>query len=209
MRITIFGATGKTGRLVVEQALAQGDGVVAFARTPSKLGITNPKLSIVEGDIADADAVERAIAGSDAVISVLGPSSNAPDLAVSRGTKNILTAMQKQNVKRLIVSTGAGVAQPGDQPGLPDKVIGALLKVVSKNVLDDMTQTVALVKNSDLDWTIVRVPMLTDDPATGHVRAGAVGKDIGIRIGRADMAAFLLTQLAGPRYLKRAPAISN
>lgn len=209
MRITIFGATGKTGKLVVEQALARGHQVIAFARTPSKLGISDPNLTIVQGELDDTGAVERAVMGSDAVISVLGPSSNAPDFAVSRGAKNILAAMQKANVKRLIVSTGAGVVQPGDQPKVPDKIIGALLKIVSKNVLADMTETVALVKNSDRDWTIVRVPMLTDDPATEKIRAGVVGKDIGIRIGRADMAKFILDQLNDSTYLHRAPAISN
>lgn len=209
MRITVFGATGKTGKLVVAQALAQGHEVVAFARTPSKLDIQNPRLHLAQGDIQNAEQVAQAIAGADAVISVLGPTSNAPELTVSKGMQNILAGMQAQHVKRLIVSTGAGVWNDGDQPGIPDKIITALLKLVSKNVLQDMVNTAALVRNSDRDWTIVRVPMLTDDAATGTVRAGAVGKDIGTRIGRADMAGFILKQLEDKTWVKRAPAISN
>jgi putative NADH-flavin reductase len=209
MQITVFGATGRTGKLVVEQALAEGYEVVAFARSPSKLGTENARLRVVQGDIQDADAVRRAIAGSEAVISVLGPTSNAPDFAVSKGMRNILAGMEKEKVRRLIVSTGAGVVQPGDEPRLPDKVIGALLKIVSGNVLADMASTVELVKASDRDWTIVRVPRLTDDVVTGKVRAGAVGKDIGIRVGRADMARFILEQLKNDTWMKRAPAISN
>lgn len=209
MRITIFGATGKTGKILVEQALAAGHQVVAFARTPSKLEIQNPNLQIVQGDLSHRDAVARAIAGADAVISVLGPASNNAELAVSSGTKNILAAMQQENVKRLILSTGAGVGDAADQPKAIDKLIVAALKLVNKNVLQDMVTTVDMVRASDRDWTIVRVPMLTDDAPTGTLRVGAVGKDIGTRVGRADMAAFILKQLNDASYLRRAPAISN
>lgn len=208
-QITIFGATGKTGKLVVAQALERGFEVVAFTRDRSKLDLLDARLRLVQGDISDAQAVERAVSGSDAVISVLGPASNRPEFAVSRGTQNILTAMQKQNVKRLVLSTGAGVGDAGDQPKAFDKIIVALLRVLNKNVLEDMVRTVDLVRASDRDWTIVRVPMLTDDPATGRIRAGAVGKDIGTRIGRADMAAFILRQLEDDTYMSQAPSISN
>ncbi len=209
MRVTIFGATGKTGKILVEQALAAGHQVVAFARTPSKLEVQNPNLQIVQGDISNRDAIARAIAGADAVISVLGPTSNNAELAVSNGTKNILAAMQQENVKRLILSTGAGVGDMADQPKAIDKLFVAVLKLVNKNVLQDMVNSVDMVRASDRAWTIVRVPMLTDDAPTGNLRVGAVGKDIGTRVGRADMAAFILKQLNDATYLKRAPAISN
>lgn len=209
MRITVIGATGKTGKLVVEQALAANHAVVAFARTPSRLDIQNSNLSIVQGDVLDPIAVERAVAGSDAVISVLAPGSNAAESVVTRGTRNILAAMYKHKVQRLIVSTGAGVRDTGDEPGLLDNLIVALLKRLNGNVYQDMVETVELVRQSDRDWTIVRVPMLTGDPASGNIRAGAVGRDIGTRIGRADMAAFLLKQLNDSTNVRRAPAISN
>lgn len=209
MRITVFGATGKTGKLLVQQALEQGHDIVALARTPAKMEIQNPRLHVVQGDIQNAQTVAQAIAGSDAVISVLGPTSNAPDLVVSRGMQNILAGMRQENVTRLIISAGAGVGDPADQPGIPDKIITTLLKLVSKNVLQDMVNTVAVVRNSDRDWTIVRVPMLTDDVSVGTLRVGAVGKDIGTRVGRADLAAFLLKQLNDETWLRRAPAISS
>lgn len=209
MRVTIFGATGKTGTLLVEQALAAGHQVRAFARTPAKLNLQSDRLTVVEGDINDPAAVERAVAGADAVISVLGPSSNNDELAITRGTRHILAAMQKCNVKRLIVTSGAGVRDPEDQPGLFDNLIVTVLKLVNKNVYEDMVAVVNLVRQSDRDWTVVRVPMLTDNPPVGKIRAGAVGKDIGTRIGRADMSAFILQQLEDKRYLRQAPAISN
>lgn len=213
MRVTVFGATGKTGKLVVARLLAAGHDVVALARTPSKLDFPSAagaqKLTIVQGDVLDAAAVERAVTGADAVISVLGPPSNAAEFVVTRGMQNILAAMQKQNIRRLVMSTGAGVGDTGDEPKWMDKLIVALLKLVSKNVLEDMVRAVALVRASDRDWTIVRVPMLTDEPPRASVRAGAVGKDIGTRLGRADLAAFLASQLESKTFLRRAPAISS
>lgn len=96
MRITVFGATGKTGKLLVRQALEQGHDIVALARNAAKMDIQSPRLQVVQGDIQNAHAVAQAIAGSDAVISVLGPTSNAPDLKVSQGMQNILAGMRQE-----------------------------------------------------------------------------------------------------------------
>lgn len=209
MRITLFGSTGRTGQQVVQQALEAGYEVVAFARTPSKLGLQDPRLTIVPGDIQDATAVEKAVMGAEAIISVLGPTSNQAESVVSRGTQNIIAAMQKHGVKRLIVSAGAGVSDPHDAPKLLDKVIVRLLKLTSKNVYEDMVKTVGIVQASDRDWTVVRVPMLTDEAKTGHVKVGFVGKGTSSRITRADMAGFMLKQLKDNTYLKQAPVVSN
>lgn len=209
MRIAVFGATGKTGASLVEQALAAGHEVVAFARTPSKLTASSERLTVVQGDIGNSDKVAQAIQGADAVISVLGPTSNAPDFQVSRGMANILAGMQAHGVRRLIVSTGAGVRDPNDSPKLFDRVIAALLQVVSKNVYADMQRVVDRVRASDRDWTIVRVPMLTDGAKKGTVRVGYVGKGVGARLTRADLADFMLAQMQIQTYLHQAPAVSN
>lgn len=209
MKLAIFGGTGRTGQNLVAQALAEGYEVRMLARTPSKMKITNDKLTVIEGDIQDAAAVNETIKGTNAVISVLGPTSNSPDHQVSQGTRNILNAMDAIGVKRLIISAGAGVGDPNDAPTLINKAINALLKLSSRHVLEDMVETVQLVRHSDVNWTIVRVPMLTDDPATGDVTAAYVGKGMGMRISRADMAAFMLKQVGDDAYVGKAPAISN
>ena len=117
--------------------------------------------------------------------------------------------MDAHGVKRLIISAGAGVEDPNDAPKLMNKVIGFMVRTFSSNVYEDMVRTVDVVRSSDLDWTIVRVPMLTDDPAKGDVTVAYVGKGMGARITRADMAAFMLEQLEDGSYLHQAPAISN
>lgn len=209
MKIAIFGATGRAGHYLVEQALAVGHEVVALARTPAKLNMSDARLSVIQGDVQDSAKVEQTISGADAVISVLGPASNAPTFEVSKGMQHILAAMSKHGVHRLVISAGAGVGDPNDVPKLIHKAINALLKLLSGNVYEDMKRTVATVRASDRDWVIVRVPQLTDDPKSGNVQIGYVGKGMGMRIARADMTDFMLKQLTSDTYLHKAPAISN
>jgi putative NADH-flavin reductase len=209
MKIVIFGASGRTGKHVVEQALANGHQVIAFVRTPSKLGIQHERLSLIQGDVTDPAAVEKAVAGVDAVVSVLGPSDNSPDMKVSKGTANILAAMNKHGVRRLVASAGAGIPDTNDTPKLLNKLINQLIKLTSRNVYEDMNRTVATIRNSPVEWTLVRVPMLTDKPKTGQTKAAWVGKGMGMQITRADMADFMLKQLTDKSYIRQAPAVSN
>jgi putative NADH-flavin reductase len=207
--VTIFGGTGKTGRHLVERALAAGHHVTVLARTPSKLDLEHERLRIVDGDVQDHSAVSEAVAGADAVLSVLGPTQNTPDYQISRGTAHILGAMRAHGVARIVISAGAGVGGEGDQPKLVNHLISFVLKVAARHVLEDMTRTVHAVRESDLDWTVVRVPMLTDDAPKGSVRVGYVGVNTGPRIARADMARFMLEQLDDTTHVRSSPVISN
>lgn len=209
MKLAILGGTGRTGLALVEQALAAGHTVTALARNPAKLALRHERLRVIQGDVTDAECVARVVAGADAVLSVLGPASNAPVFAISRGMAHVLAAMQRHAVRRLVVSAGAGVRDPQDAPGLVDRGMGVLLKLVARNVYADMRRTVDLVRASDRDWTVVRVPMLVDGPRTGRVQAGYVGKGMGMRITRADLAEFMLRAAEDGQYLRQAPAISN
>jgi putative NADH-flavin reductase len=209
MNLAIFGASGRTGQYLVRQALEAGHAVIALVRTPAKLAIDNDRLRILQGDVTQAFQVDEAVVGAEAVISVLGPTSNKPDFMVSQGMEHIIAAMDKHGIRRLVVSAGAGVADPNDDPKLPNKVIGWLVRMFSRYVYEDMVRTVEVVRASELDWTIVRVPMLTNDPPKGDVKVAYVGKGMGSRLTRADLAAFMLRQVEDKTYLGKAPAISN
>jgi nucleoside-diphosphate-sugar epimerase len=209
MKLMVFGATGSTGRLLVAQALEAGYQVVALARTPSKLGIEHENLTLVQGDVQDALPVTIALAGVDAVLSVLGPMSNVPTYEVSTGMANILAAMDQLGVRRLVQTVGAGVSDPNDTPGLFDRAIKVALKLASRYAYEDMVRTADTIRVSDRDWTLVRVPMLIDDPPIGDVKIGYVGKGVGPRISRADVAAFILQQVDDVTYVHQAPVISN
>ena len=196
MKLTIFGATGRTGHYLLEQAVAAGHDVTVLVRNPAKLSLQNARLKVIQGNLTDALQVAQAVSGAEAVISALGPAGNAPVFEISQGTTNIIAAMRQHGVRRLVISAGAGVGDPNDTP----KVF---------NVYEDMRRTVELVRASGLDWTVVRVPMLTEDAATGAVKVGYVGQGMGARITRTDMAEFMLKQAADKTYVCQAPAISN
>lgn len=207
MKIAVFGGTGRTGKHLVEQALAAGHHVTALARTPAKLQ-SHERLTVVQGDVQDPAAVEQTVAGAEAVVSVLGPTSNEPTFEVSKGTQNILVAMRKQGLRRLIISAGAGVGDPNDTPKLFNRAINVLLKLTARYVYEDMKRVVEIVRASDLDWTVVRVPRLIDGPRIGKIQVGYVGNGMGMQIDRADMADFMLKQLQSDAYVRKAPAIS-
>jgi putative NADH-flavin reductase len=209
MNLTIFGATGRAGKLLVSQALEAGHQVTALARTPHKLEMDHEQLTVIEGDVQDAQKVTSAVLGSDAVLSVLGPTNNQPTYEVSQGMGHILVAMDQQGVRRLVQSVGAGVGDPQDQPGLLDRLIKIALKLASRYVYEDMVRVADAIRASDVDWTLVRVPMLTDDPPTGDVKVGYLGTGVGPRLSRADLAAFVLQQADDPTYVGQAPVISN
>jgi putative NADH-flavin reductase len=209
MRIAVFGATGRAGRHIVEQALARGHEVVAFTRSPEKLNFEHSSLDFVEGDIRESDKVNTAVEGVEAVISALGPTENEPSFAVSKGTRNIVEAMERHGVQRLVISAGAAVRVPKDRPKLINRFFNLLVRVFSRWVFEDMKCSVEIVRQSALKWTIVRIPRLIDDEPTGEVKAAYVGRGMGMRVTRADMAGFMLDQLEDDTYLQQAPAISS
>jgi putative NADH-flavin reductase len=209
MKLTIFGATGRMGQNLLQKALEAGHQVTVLVRDPTKVTRTSDRLRVVLGSLDDPAGLDAVIAGADVILSALGPSHNRPTYDISRGMQAILDSMKKNGVRRLIISAGAGVGDPGDSPKLFNKLINVLLKVTARNVYEDMLKTVELVRASGLDWTVVRVPMLTDDPLVGQVKVGMVGSGMGPRITRADLAAFLLEQVESREYIGKAPAISN
>lgn len=208
MKLVIFGATGKTGQKLVSQAIDNGHEVIALARTPSKFAISHKSLKVMQGNILDAAVVDVAIQGADAVVSALGPIGNKPTFEISQGMTHILNAMKKHNVRRLIVAAGAGVRDPLDKPKFIDHVFGLLLRLLSKNAVEDMKRTVNLVRQSDCEWTVVRVPRLNNNPQQDKLKVGYI-QDITTQVSRADMAAFMLKQLTDKTYIGQAPAISN
>ncbi len=209
MRLTVFGATGGAGKQLVEQALAAGHEVVAFVRDPSKLTTRHERLTIVQGDVTDQAVVERAVNGADAVISALGPRRDTRSKLITRGTQNILAAMKKHGVRRLVLTSTPSANDPNDSLDFRFKIAVGLIRLMARSAYEDIVNTAQVVRASDCDWTIVRVSALSDAPKTGRVKVGYVGKAIGMRLSRADLAEFMLKQVQDTRYLRQAPAISN
>ncbi|MEV0295675.1 SDR family oxidoreductase [Nocardia sp. NPDC050710] len=207
MKIAVFGATGTVGRLVVEQALEQGHEVTAFTRNAAGIAQRHERLRIVEGDVFDTHAAERAVAGQDAVIVALGDGRKG--LVRFAGTKAVVEAMQRTGVKRLICQSSLGV---GDSRGNLNFLWKYLLfGMLLRKAYNDHVKQEELVLASDLDWTIVRPSAFTDGPRTGSFRRGfpADAKGLTLKISRADIADFLLEQLTDTTYVHQAPGISH
>ena len=209
MKLAIFGATGKTGIPLVKQALDAGHEVKAFVRSPEKMSVKHERLELVQGDATDPKAVERAVQGTDAVLSALGHTKGSPDDVQTVATRNIVAAMKRHKVERIVSLTGAGVSDPQDQPKLTDRAIKFLLSTLQKSVLTDAENHADVLRRSGLDWVIVRGPMLTEGKHTGKYRVGYIGKNSGMRIPRADVADFMLKQVTDDRYLHQAPMVSS
>lgn len=210
MKLTIFGSTGGTGKQVVEQAVAAGNHVVAYVRNPSKLEFIHKNLTIVEGELADQMMIEQAVSGVDAVISVLGPRSGSKDKPITRGMQNIIAAMNKYGVRRLIVSSTLSVKDPNDLPDFKAKFLVNFVKLTMRSAYEEIISVAEIVRKSDLDWTMLRLTTLTNSLKSGKVKVGYLGKgEVGMRISRADLAEFILKQVQNTKYLRQSPVISN
>ena len=207
MNIVVFGATGTTGREVVAQALEQGHTVTAFVRNPAKVEQAGPNLKIMQGDVLNPDDVAKAVQGQDAVLSSLGAGLNGT--VRSQGTQNIIAAMQQANVRRLISQStlGAGDSRSNLNAYWKYLMFGLLLR----RAYADHNRQEAFIRQSDLDWTIVRPGALTDDDRTGTYRHGFAPTDrtITLEISTADVAEFMLKQMTDDTYLRAAPGLSN
>jgi putative NADH-flavin reductase len=209
MQLTIFGGTGASGRLVVDAALGAGHEVTAYARNPTKLAAARG-LTIVEGELHHADRINTAIDGSAAVISLLGPIRGVKGHPVTDATKVIVHAMEAKGVQRLIATGTPSATDPEDRSHLGFRLAVAAIRTFLPAAYREIRGTADAIRGSELDWTLVRLPILTDrqhprPAATGHVGS----RGVGIRLSRNVLAHFLLEQLADRTWVHRAPLISN
>jgi len=208
MNLLVFGSTGGTGRELVKQALDQGHRVVAYARNPTKIeDIRHSNLKVVCGDVLDSAAVRSVVAGQEAVFITIGAGSQRTNIR-EEGTRNIVEAMQGAGVDRLICQSSLGVGD--SRANLPFFTKHIIVAVFLRHAFADHDRQEAIVKQSSLDWTIVRPPHLKDGERTGVYRHGFPTTDSRIEgwISRADVADFMLKQLVDDAYSHQTPGVS-
>ncbi len=206
MKIAVFGATGGTGRNFVQQALDSGFEISALVRQTASPLEPHERLVIQQGDVLDPDAVQKTLAGVDAVVVSLGNTAGNPAMVCSLGTENIIHEMEKiDGLRRLVVVTSLGVGDSTEQVPFFFKM---LMKTALRGAMADKEKQEAIVRQSGLDWIIVRPGGLTDEPATGSYRVGLESDIVAGQIPRADVAAFLLRQLTEDTFLYQTPAIT-
>ncbi|MDA0267359.1 MAG: SDR family oxidoreductase [Cyanobacteria bacterium] len=208
MKLVIFGATGTIGRQVVEQALEQGHIVTAFARNPAKLDLQHPQLTRCPGDVMDLPAVEQAVRDQDAVVCVLGSGKKLTGTVRSAGTRQIIQAMENIGVRRLICQSTLGAGESWGNLDFYWKYI--MFGFILRQVFADHERQECIVKESGLDWTIVRPGAFIDGPRTGQYRYSfpATDQTIQLKISRADVADFILKQLSDQSSLHQTPSLS-
>ena len=205
MKIALFGGSRGVGRQAMEQALAQGHEVRALLRQPGGFDFSHPHLTIIQGNVLQPDDVAACVQGAEVVICSLGSTANNPGDVVSTGTRNIIAAMQTNGLKRLVVVTSIGVGDSKDQVPMAFKM---LMKTVLKAAMEEKEKQESQVRNSGLDWVIVRPGGLTDGPLTGSYAFGVEKSIKAGQVSRADVAEFVLKQLTDDTFLHQAPAIS-
>lgn len=206
MRVLIVGATGRIGSLAEERALAAGHEVVALVRDPARLE-PQERLTLVVGGLRDAARVGEAVDGVDAVIAAVGPRSNTSDdeQALALGIRNIVSAMEAAGVRRLVALSGAGVDVPGDRKPAIDRLVSRVVRRFARHVVGAKQREYDIFAASDLEWTALRPPLVTD----GHRRGYRLDLQLrpGARVTRADVAQALIDQLDDPSFVRAAPFV--
>ncbi len=221
MKLTIFAATGGIGRQVLEQAVAAGHNVTAVVRNPKKL-LTGVR--VVKADLAapDSAALESAIEGADAVISCLGARSASEVGIVSQGSRAIVQAMKATAVRRIVVVSAAPIGTvpspgrpkpPKHDPGdgfLMQYVFAPLVKAALRKPYADLALMEDILRDSGLDWTVIRPPRLIDKSLTGTYRT-AYGQNVrgGLLTSRANVAHLMLRELTQPEAIKQTVGIAS
>jgi len=206
MQITVFGASGKVGSLVVEEALRRGLSVVAFVHSHD-LFVPNNRLRVIKGDIYSAKDAAGALEGSNAVISCLGSWGTKKRNVLTAAMRNIIPVMTEQKIDRIITLTGSGA-------GAPDHTASSLHRLFMRatasfpagKVFRDGEEHMKLLAASQLDWTTLRSPIMTAGRATAYMLSMDAGSAL---IRRATVARALVDQLADTAYLRQAPIITR
>lgn len=206
MQLTIFGAGGRTGRLLVSQALERGDDVTAVLRRPSQQVDARATVRVVP-DFADTDALRAAMSGGDAVLSAIGPRSRAEAPVAAPATRLILAAEPRRIV---VISAGPVEPPPPDDGFVSRRIALPLIGRILRPVYDDLREMEDALRSSPAEWTALRPPMLTNGPATGRARTrigGSVPR--GFTVSRADLAAGMLACLDRPETVRQAVGIAG
>jgi nucleoside-diphosphate-sugar epimerase len=212
VRVTVFGANGRTGRELTRQALEAGHSVVAVTRKPDSFPFSDSALTVARADVRDAPSLKEAVVGADAVLSTLGvPFSGKPIDTYSDGTRNIVAAMGETDVRRLVVVSSSAVYPTPNRRNTPTatRLFEPILKrTIGKTTYDDQRRMETILQGSDVDWTIVRPSGLFDLTEPTNYIAGEVDP-VGAFTARADLAHYLLALASDDSAIGRIVMIST
>jgi putative NADH-flavin reductase len=207
IKLAVFGGGGRTGKYLITQLVEKGYSLKVLLRSPETFEIKSPLIQIVQGDAIDFTIVNSLIDGCQAVISTIGQRPGEP-LVAEQATRNILNAMSYYGVKRYILTAGVNIDTPFDNKG-PETIIATnWMKANFPIIQEDRQKAYNLLVESNMNWTLVRVPFINFNSGTGDVNVG-LDDCMGNEIDAGNIAAFLIKQLSEETYFNTAPFICN
>ena len=199
MKLAVFGATGGTGKQVVDHALKSGHSVVAVVRRPDAVAMKHPALTVAKGDVLDPASIVAGIAGVDAVISAFGPASNRrPGTLMSEGIANIVAACGQASVPKLVFESGL-ITTDGEGLSFLARIGVGMFRSLNHKLYEDKVRAESTIRASNLAWVIVLPPALGDGPARGTYKHGvAMAVNPAKKLSHADVADFLISCAGDP-----------
>lgn len=211
MKLTILGATGFLGKALVKEALCRGHRVRVLVRSPEKLGSLARRVEIVTGDVFDEQRLEEAVRGADAVLSTVGPpqGEKIDPAEYQQGMETLVRVLCRQSVRRYLHTGGA--VHPGGEDehwSIGRRLLRLLLRLVARPILTAKALEWEVLKDSDLDWTLVRPPRIVDSGIAGHIAASET-RLARVRVDVTDLARFMLDQTTESSWIRRAPLVAS
>ena len=211
MKIALLGSTGFLGKVVLEKALDEGYQIRNLVRNPDKLGEFKDRVEFVQGSIAEVGKLEEVVGGTEVVLSTIGPSQRNPGKPefYEQAMQNLVAVLENQNIKRLIHTGGAAhLGGENENWTLGRRFLRWFLLLAAKPVLVAKQLEWEVLKTSDLDWTLVRPPQITEGGSTGNVLADE--KNLArTKVNVEDLASFMLEQISSPEWIRKAPLVAS
>lgn len=207
MKVIVFGASGKVGRLVVQEAAKRGYHVTAIVFKEDNMEF--PKgARVLQLDVHDGLLVHEALKGQEVVISALGSWGTSTKDILSAGMKNIVAAMKHEKIKRIISLTGADARFVEDQPPLTSRLARPLLKLIAPKILADGEAHLALLAASQLQWTVIRSPVMKDGNATAH-KLNNRGCNVWESVTRQTVVRVMVDEIENDQHIRQAPILHS
>jgi len=207
VKVAIIGSSGKAGRFLVQRVFEAGYQMRLLLRNPDKFKLSDERIEILPGDARDLPAIKSLLQGCDVVLSTLSqPKGEAP--IISMVTGHVLTAMRKLGIRRYILTRGASVDAPGDHKDFYTKLPTKIIQWTFPAYWADWQKELTLLLESEVEWTLVRLPIIVEEPVEGNVKVN-LERLPGKKINGADLANFLVAQIAHKHYVRKAPFIAN
>lgn len=205
--IALIGGTGKIGNILLQELLEKGHRVNILARNPQKLKRGNENLRVIQGDARNKNSISELVKGCDVLINAIGQPAKEPP-QFSQVTKNIIEVCQQDGPVRYIVIAGLGMTMPTDRRRLGTKLITAVMHLLFPAIMTDKKLEYALLHQSNLDWTIIRIPKFIITKHWFGVKVNETDCP-SMSVASPDLVKFIIDQINDTRYIRKAPFVSN